>query len=143
MGPRASGDWPMYSMIADNLLRGCGIAVTAPDGGCLPHFGGNQLPLYLLVVAALCSVFGQSEDAVRIAQGLLAAAANAWLALAVLRVTEDSFVIADDDILHMARRDAEPLAQTDLTLSIEQSRTIRMLMALIEFGATLRTQRSG
>jgi hypothetical protein len=86
--PYASGDWVLYANVAHNILNGCGVAVTLPGGtACVPHFGGNQLPLFPAFVAVLWRVFGVSDLAVRLAQSVVASFACTWLAFAVLRVT--------------------------------------------------------
>jgi len=93
--------------------------------------------------------------------------------LTLLRDTEDGFVIADEDfrlrgggdllgtrqsgmpgwkladfdrdedLLHMAGRDAEVLVQKDPTLKGERGQAMRVLLALFERGAKVRTLRSG
>ena len=93
--------------------------------------------------------------------------------LALLRDTEDGFVIADEDfrlrgggdllgtrqsglpgwklaqpdrdedLLHMAGRDAELLVQKDPELRTERGEAVRILLALFERGAAVRTLRSG
>ena len=93
--------------------------------------------------------------------------------LALLRDTEDGFVIADEDfrlrgggdllgtrqsglpgwklaqldrdedLLHMAGRDAELLVQKDPELRTERGEAVRLLLALFERGAAVRTLRSG
>ena len=98
---------------------------------------------------------------------------NARRRLALLRDTEDGFVIADEDLrlrgggdllgtrqsglpgwrlaqpdrdqdlLHMAGRDAELLVQKDPELRSDRGEAIRVLMALFERGAAVRTLRSG
>lgn len=86
VAPYAGGDWVLYSDVARNILAGCGVAVTGP-AGCVPHFGGNQLPLFPAFVAAVWYVTGPSDVAVRIAQSIIASLSSAWLAFAVLRLT--------------------------------------------------------
>ena len=93
--------------------------------------------------------------------------------LSLLRDTEDGFVIADEDfrlrgggdllgtrqsgmpgwrlaeperdenLLHMAGRDAELLVQKDPQLRSERGEAVRVLLALFERGAAVRTLRSG
>jgi ATP-dependent DNA helicase RecG len=93
--------------------------------------------------------------------------------LSLLRDTEDGFVIADEDfrlrgggdllgtrqsgqpgwrlaeidrdedLLHMAGRDAELLVQKDPKLETERGRAVRMLLALFEKRAAVRTLQSG
>ena len=98
---------------------------------------------------------------------------NARRRLTLLRDTEDGFVIADEDfrlrgggdllgtrqsglpgwkladvdrdadLLHMAGRDAELLVQKDPELRTERGEAVRVLLALFERGAAVRTLRSG
>jgi hypothetical protein len=86
-----TGDWPLYSDVARNILRGCGVAVTqAETGACVPHFGGNQLPLFPAFVAAIWSIVGESDAAIRIGQSVVAGLAAMWLVYAVARASRSS-----------------------------------------------------
>ena len=49
----------------------------------------------------------------------------------------------DENLLHMAGRDAELLVQKDPELRTERGEAIRVLLALFERGAAVRTLRSG
>ena len=52
--PSSGGDWDIYSTVAENILRGCGVSLSPPDRGqCVPHFGGNHLPGYPAFVAVI------------------------------------------------------------------------------------------
>ena len=86
-----SGDWPLYSDVARNILRGCGVAVTQADtGACVKHFGGNQLPLFPAFVAAIWGIVGESEISIRIGQSVMAGLAAMWLVYAVARASRSS-----------------------------------------------------
>jgi len=95
IAPYDSGDWVLYRNVAGNILHGCGVAVTiAEPPGCAPHFGGNQLPLYPALAAAIWWVFGESNLAIQIVQSFLAAVATCWLSWAVWRVTRSPMAMA-------------------------------------------------
>lgn len=80
--PHADGDWALYGDVARNILAGCGVAVTTPEG-CRPHFGGNQLPLFPAFAAAVWWLSAGSDTAIRLVQTLIGAVATVWLAHAV------------------------------------------------------------
>ena len=82
--PTASGDWALYGNVAENIARGCGVAVFAPQG-CVPHFGGNGLPLFPALAGALWWLFGQPEVAPRIARSIAGAVTTTYLTYAVAR----------------------------------------------------------
>jgi len=84
--PYDSGDWVLYRNVAENIYRGCGVAVTiAHVGDCVPHFGGNQLPLFPAFAALVWRVTGHSNTAILITQSLLSALALTYCAHAVAR----------------------------------------------------------
>jgi hypothetical protein len=84
--PQNSGDWILYGDVARNILNGCGVAVSTAEG-CVPHFGGNQLPLFPAFAALIWWITGQSETAIRLVQTGIAALAVVWLAHAATRFT--------------------------------------------------------
>jgi hypothetical protein len=84
--PYSDGDWHTYGNVARNLLNGCGVAVSF-TGTCQPHFGGAHLPLFPAFVAAVWWVFGESDNAIRVANVLVFALSNAVLCRAVLTAT--------------------------------------------------------
>lgn len=87
--PFGGGDWDIYSVVAENILRGCGVSLSEPSGlECIPHFGGNHLPGYPVFVAAVWALSGHSDMAVRCAQLLLYAIALFYLMKAVLEYTQ-------------------------------------------------------
>ncbi|WP_294190380.1 glycosyltransferase family 39 protein [uncultured Sphingomonas sp.] len=84
--PYDSGDWVLYRNVAENIYRGCGVAVTIPGmGDCVPHFGGNQLPLFPAFAAAVWHLSGHSNVAILLTQSLLSAVSIAYLAHAIRR----------------------------------------------------------
>jgi hypothetical protein len=84
--PTGGGDWDMYSTVAENILRGCGVSLSPPDGAeCVPHFGGNHLPGYPAFVALVWRLSAQSDMAVRVVQVLLYALALLRLMVATER----------------------------------------------------------
>lgn len=84
--PYDSGDWVLYRNVAENILSGCGVAVTIPNvGTCVPHFGGNQLPLFPAFAALMWWVSGHSNFAILVGQSILSASAIAYLAHAMRR----------------------------------------------------------
>lgn len=93
--PYDSGDWVLYGNVAQRILEGCGVAVRIGGAGpCVAHFGGNQLPLYPAFAAAVWAVSAHSDLAIRVAQSVLAAAAIAYAAHAVLRLTRSRVAAA-------------------------------------------------
>jgi hypothetical protein len=82
--PTSGGDWPTYSRIAENILRGCGVSLSAPGSPeCIPHFGGNHLPGFPLFVAGVWWLFDHSDAAIRVVQIILYCLALARLIWAV------------------------------------------------------------
>ncbi len=91
--PFGGGDWDIYSTVAENILRGCGVSLSPPTGAeCLPHFGGNHLPGFPALVALIWLISAHSDMAIRFAQLLLYAAALGRVTLAVERFTQSSRV---------------------------------------------------
>lgn len=82
--PFGGGDWDIYSTVAENILRGCGVSLTPPDGTeCAPHFGGNHLPGFPAFAALIWWLSGHSDVAIRIAQTMIYGAALFYLMQAV------------------------------------------------------------
>lgn len=85
--PFMGGDADIYTTVAENILRGCGVSLSDPGSGeCVPHFGGNQLPGYPAFVAAVWFLADHANMAVRIAQAGFYLGALAWLMIAVHRL---------------------------------------------------------
>ena len=67
--PETGGDYDIYSKVAKNILRGCGVSLSDPlSNDCVPHFGGNHGPGYDAFIASIWYFFDQSNNAVRIIQ---------------------------------------------------------------------------
>lgn len=81
--PIAIGDASVYQEVARNILyNGC-VSLSPSTGGlCAPHWGGNQLPGYPAFVAAVWSIFGETNTAVRVIQAFISSAALVYLAWA-------------------------------------------------------------
>ena len=61
----------IYSIVAKNILRGCGVSLSDPlSEECIPHFGGNG-PGYDAFIATVWYFFNKSNNAVRIIQNLI------------------------------------------------------------------------
>jgi hypothetical protein len=89
--PVGGGDWDIYSTVAENILRGCGVSLSPPtEAECIPHFGGNQLPGFPAFVALVWFLFDHSDMAVRFIQALLYATALAWLMFAVAQYSRNA-----------------------------------------------------
>lgn len=92
--PLMIGDWAVYSRVAANIVRGCGVSVSDPAAAaCVPHFGGNHLPGYPFFIAAVWSVFGRSELAVLVAQSVVFSLALVRLAYAARGFGADGRVV--------------------------------------------------
>ena len=67
--PETGGDYDIYSRVAKNILRSCGVSLSDPySGNCVPHFGGNHGPGYDFFIAIIWYFFEESNNAVRIIQ---------------------------------------------------------------------------
>ena len=45
--PETGGDYEIYTTVAKNILKGCGVSLSNPlTNDCVPHFGGNHGPGY-------------------------------------------------------------------------------------------------
>ena len=67
--PIITGDWATYSLVAKNILSGCGVSLSELGSAeCLPHFGGNQGPGYPFFISMLWYIFGENENLIRYSQ---------------------------------------------------------------------------
>ena len=67
--PDFGGDYDIYSTVAKNILRGCGVSLSDPlSNECIPHFGGNHGPGYDFFIATIWYITDNSNNAVRILQ---------------------------------------------------------------------------
>ena len=70
--PEYGGDSRVYALVANNILNGCGVAISELGSDiCVPHFGGNQGPGYPAFIALIWSLSGHSDLAVRLVQAML------------------------------------------------------------------------
>ena len=82
--PETGGDWDIYSTVAENILSGCGVSLSAPESGeCIPHFGGNQGPGYPAFVALIWWLSGHSDIVVRVIQAMLSVVAIMYMVRSV------------------------------------------------------------
>ena len=70
--PETGGDYEIYSRVAKNILKGCGVSLSDPlSNDCVPHFGGNHGPGYDAFIALVWYFTDYSNNAVRITQTLI------------------------------------------------------------------------
>ncbi len=62
------------------------MAITT-SAGCVPHFGGNQLPLYPFFITMIWFIFGENNQLIVFIQSFVASFAVVYLTHAILRVT--------------------------------------------------------
>ena len=87
-GKTSDGDWQVYSRVATNILRGCGVSLSDPVvQDCLPQFGGNGLPGYPAFIAFVWAVLGIGKPAVLWTQAIIGALTIPYLAYAVARMS--------------------------------------------------------
>ena len=81
--PATGGDAFVYTTVAENILRGCGVSMSDPaSGACVPHFGGNQGPGYPVFMAAVWFLSDHADMAVRFVQAAILAGAIGFAAYA-------------------------------------------------------------
>jgi len=89
--PFMGGDADIYTTVAENILRGCGVSLSNPESGeCIPHFGGNQLPGYPAFVGLIWFLADHSNTMVRIAQAFLYVVSLGWLMIAIQRISRSA-----------------------------------------------------
>ena len=60
--PETGGDFDIYSTVAQNILRGCGVSLSDPlSSECIQHFGGNHGPGYDAFIASIWYFFDMSN----------------------------------------------------------------------------------
>jgi hypothetical protein len=70
--PEYGGDSRVYTLVAKNILYGCGVSISELGSDiCVPHFGGNQGPGYPAFIALIWSLSGHSDLAVRLLQAII------------------------------------------------------------------------
>ncbi len=102
--PETGGDYDIYSTVAKNILRGCGVSLSDPlSNQCLAHFGGNHGPGYDAFIALIWYFFNDSNNAVRIIQSLIYSFFIIYFLIALKRfVKEKSFIIVFGIILSLS-----------------------------------------
>ena len=102
--PEAGGDFDIYSTVAKNILRGCGVSLSDPlSTQCVAHFGGNHGPGYDAFIAGIWYFFNESNNAVRVLQTLIYSSFIIYLLLAVKRLIEsENFIIIFGIILSLS-----------------------------------------
>jgi hypothetical protein len=70
--PEGTGDTATYFIVAQNILEhGC-VSMSDPlVGDCVPHWGGNHLPLYPALIALFWFLIGEGPWGIQIAQTVL------------------------------------------------------------------------
>ena len=64
--PAVTGDLETNVLVAKNILSGCGVSISDLNyEKCVPHFGGNQGPIYPFIIASIFRIFGENTDYVR------------------------------------------------------------------------------
>jgi len=70
--PETGGDYDIYSTVAANILKGCGVSLSNPlSNECIPHFGGNHGPGYPLFMSIIWFISDNSDYAVRVFQTII------------------------------------------------------------------------
>jgi len=78
--PELGGDYEIYTTVAENILKGCGVSLSDPlNDICIPHFGGNHGPGYPLYLSIVWYIFNHSDYAVRILQTIIYGISSIWL----------------------------------------------------------------
>ena len=78
--PEAGGDGKTYTLVAENILTGCGVSISEIGSNqCVPHFGGNQGPGYPTFIAIVWALSGHSDLAVRLVQAFFCIAAILYI----------------------------------------------------------------
>ena len=80
--PAITGDLETNIKVARNILSGCGVSISNLNyEECLPHFGGNQGPVYPFIIASIFKIFGENVDYVRYFQGIFLALCSIFFLL--------------------------------------------------------------
>ena len=80
--PAQGGDAGIYQLVADNILRGCGVSLSPLNihaDLCIPHFGGNQGPGYPFFMSIIWKFSNHNDSWIRLSQALLYSLAAARL----------------------------------------------------------------
>ena len=93
--PETGGDFDVYSIVAKNILRGCGVSLSDPlSTQCVAHFGGNHGPGYDAFIALVWFFFNESNFAIRIIQSLIYCSFVIYLLIALKQfINRKGFII--------------------------------------------------
>lgn len=92
--PETGGDYEIYTTVAKNILKGCGVSLSDPlTNDCVPHFGGNHGPGYPFFISMVWSIFNYSDDAVRIIQSIIYSLAGIYLLHSTYVLTKNKKII--------------------------------------------------
>ena len=92
--PETGGDYDIYSKVAKNILRGCGVSLSDPLlDDCVPHFGGNHGPGYDAFISLIWYLTDYSNNAVRLIQAAIYSFFCIYLLYAVSKLVEKKIVI--------------------------------------------------
>jgi hypothetical protein len=59
--PKFSGDGAMFLRVAENIFSNNCISISIPETGkCLPHWGGNQGPLYPVLISVIWKILNNN-----------------------------------------------------------------------------------
>ena len=92
--PETGGDYEIYTTVAKNILKGCGVSLSNPlTNDCVPHFGGNHGPGYPFFISMVWSIFNYSDNAVRIIQSIVYSGAALYLLHSTYVLTKNKKII--------------------------------------------------
>ena len=92
--PETGGDYEIYTTVAKNILKGCGVSLSNPlTNDCVPHFGGNHGPGYPFFISMVWSIFNYSDNAVRIIQSIVYSGAGIYLLHSTYVLTKNKKII--------------------------------------------------
>ncbi len=92
--PETGGDFDIYSTVAKNILRGCGVSLSDPlSTQCVAHFGGNHGPGYDAFIALIWYFFNESNNAVRIIQSLIYSFFIIYFLIAIKKFIKEKILI--------------------------------------------------
>lgn len=102
--PETGGDFDIFSTVAKNILRGCGVSLSDPlTDECVAHFGGNHGPGYDAFIAFVWYLFNDSNSAVRVIQSLIYSSFLIYLLIAIQKfINNKNFIIVLGIILALS-----------------------------------------
>ncbi len=88
--PETGGDYEIYSTVAKNILKGCGVSLSDPlKETCLPHFGGNHGPGYPFFISIIWYIFGENNYLIRLFQAIIYSFCCLYLLLSIDKLLKD------------------------------------------------------